>query len=679
MKWFKELKKKFKYVLGIAAAALMISQVISPALGTSAEGPRFNFLEGDQELFRGANSTKEETVWKDPVSGEVGDTLTGLVYYHNGVLDTVAENTRIKVNMPAETAGDQAVLRATISADNAEAVSDTIVDGTVVGKSGLMVNLNKPAELELVPGSVKWFPNQKSNPGVSQPLPFGQNGSEILSSGGLNIGNINGCWEFAGYVMFQFKTKAKVVPGNLAIEKSVRNVSKGETSYANETIADQNDTVEFKIDVTNTGGSNMTNVLASDELPSELKKVDGSLTVVKGGETLIINEAAYFGAGTSIGDLLPGSSNKATIKFKAKAPAEIVAAKTVTNIARASSAGINVSDTACVLLKPGVANIVKSKSAFNKTLGVDATSTAARPGDEIEYTLNTKNTGTIAKEYVIEDAIGDVLEEANVLSVSDGGVVVDGTPGTNESKIVRWPKVTINPGENVVRTFTVKVKDPLPTEPQDGYHFDNKMFNIYGNEVLIIIVPPHREPALTINKTVRNVTRNDLDYVKSNTAFPGDTLEYKIDFANMGTAPADKVTVSDVLPPNVALDTTAAAIINLDGTEHSISQDITKGFVINSLAPGQSGYVRFRVITSSNIAAGEHLVNTGYLTDDGKTISSTAETVILTKVVTASTLPKTGAAGGILSAITAMFAGVNLTYLKQKKLIAKAARAAIAN
>jgi uncharacterized repeat protein (TIGR01451 family) len=294
--------------------------------------------------------------------------------------------------------------------------------------------------------------------------------------------------------------------------------------------------------------------------------------------------------------------------------------------------------------------------------------------------LNTTNNGTIAKDVVIQDGIGDVLEESDIVtgSISDGGLVVDGTPDTNDSKIVTWPQVNIEPGQTVVRKFTVKVMDPLPTNPVNGYHFDDKMFNTYGNDVTINIQRPHREPVLTIDKTVRNVTRNDLDFTKSNTAFPGDTLEYKIAFSNTGNGPADRVTVFDVLPASVSLDTTAAAIINLDGTEHSIAGDITKGFVIDTIAAGQSGYIRFRVVTSGNIAAGEHLVNTGFVKDDDKTISSTAETVVLTQIVpvnTTTTLPKTGAAaGGAVSILGALFAGVNMTYLKQKKLIAKASR-----
>ena len=117
MKLFSTIKKKFKYILGIAVAALMISQVVSPALGTQADGPRFNFLAGDHEMFRGLNVTAGEQVWKDPISGNAGDVMAGTVYYHNGIVDTTAENTRVKVSIHAATTNLSAKLTATISAD----------------------------------------------------------------------------------------------------------------------------------------------------------------------------------------------------------------------------------------------------------------------------------------------------------------------------------------------------------------------------------------------------------------------------------------------------------------------------------------------------------------------------------------------------------------------------------
>ena len=267
------IRKYGKYLLGIAASAAIISQVIVPAASMRADQPRFNFLQGDYELLRGANLTKSESVWKDPVSAEVGDVVEGVIYYHNGMENTIATNTTIKVNIPSETTSNKAVISASISADNADTVTDTVIDGDIVGLSGLTINYDGSAELSLVPGSVKWYPNQYSDPNTEVGLPGGQSGDEIISPSGINIGSIQGCWQYAGYVTFQVKSNSQVVPGNLDIEKEVRNVTDGNTNFVELADADQREVVEFKMTVSNPGGSAINNVKIKDALPSPLTEV----------------------------------------------------------------------------------------------------------------------------------------------------------------------------------------------------------------------------------------------------------------------------------------------------------------------------------------------------------------------------------------------------------------------
>ena len=96
------IKGKMKYLLGIAGMAALLSQLILPALGVKADGPRFNFLPGDLEMVRGVNVSNDEAVWKDPVTANAGQIVRGLVYYHNGMVDTVAQNTRVKVTIPSD-------------------------------------------------------------------------------------------------------------------------------------------------------------------------------------------------------------------------------------------------------------------------------------------------------------------------------------------------------------------------------------------------------------------------------------------------------------------------------------------------------------------------------------------------------------------------------------------------
>ena len=673
------IRKYGKYLLGIAASAAIISQVIVPAASMRADQPRFNFLQGDYELLRGANLTKSESVWKDPVSAEVGDVVEGVIYYHNGMENTIATNTTIKVNIPSETTSNKAVISASISADNADTVTDTVIDGDIVGLSGLTINYDGSAELSLVPGSVKWYPNQYSDPNTEVGLPGGQSGDEIISPSGINIGSIQGCWQYAGYVTFQVKSNSQVVPGNLDIEKEVRNVTDGNTNFVELADADQREVVEFKMTVSNPGGSAINNVKIKDALPSPLTEVDGSAKMVQGGVSTSISDADLLAGGATIGTIQPGDANKVLVYFRAKAPNAISALQTATNVATAFNSRKSVDDDARVRLNPGSANIERSKSAINITRGrVDATTVNARSNDEIEYTLVTRNVGNLAADVTISDGIADILEYANVITIADSGTVVNGDPDTNEAKTITWPEVNIGAGESVARTFKVKVMDPLPTQFQNGYHFDDKMYNFYGNDVLIVIERPVLRPALSISKLVRNVTRNEVDYVEANTAYAGETLEYKILFTNSGSGPADMVRIYDILPANVSLDPNATAIIYLGGEERSITENITDGYVIATIPAGESGYIRFRTIVASGVAAGERLVNNGYITDDGSTISDPVETIIEAKVVPANTplspLPKTGPASIAGIVLAAVVAVVNIAYMKSKKSLALVAR-----
>lgn len=532
MKFWNYLTKKFRIILSVALLAGLLSQFIIPAEITQAESPRFNFLPGDFELIRGADKSKGETIWHNPVNGSAGDTFGGIIYVHNGNLDTIAHNTKVKINLPSQTTNKSVKITASISADNAPTVTSTVVNGQIVGLDGLEVNLDQDAQIEFVPGSVKWFPNFTSDTQPNSALLFGQTGDEITSSGGLNIGDVNACWQFVHFVTFEFRAKANALP----------------------------------------------------------------------------------------------------------------------------------------------ANIVKSKLAKNLTSGIEGTDIQANPGDSVRYTLKTTNNGGTATNVAVEDGVADVLELSEITNISDAGAVFTGTGSGNDSEVVRWPSVTINPGETLVRSFEVKIKNPLPNNPESGFHFDFIMFNVFGNEVFVRLPrPTPGQSNLAITKQVRNVTTNETNFVKANQANPGDTLEYKINFSNTGTAPADSVVLSDTLPANVQFRTGTTLISRNGGAEQTFADGITtSGINIGTLSASDTGYVKFRVSVASGLANGQTLTNTGFLKSGDTTISDTAQTSIVvpaavSPVSTTPTLPKTGAETGVLSFLLTFSGGVFATYRKYKK------------
>lgn len=671
-------KKVLKFVAGAVGAAAVLSFAIFPSLNTQADGPRFNFMNGDYELMRGANTTNHETVWKDPITAKAGDSFEAVVYYHNGMINTTALNTTIKANIPAQTTSKSAKLTASISADNAATVTDTVVDGQIVGMSGLTVNFDQDVTLSMVPGSLKWYPNKQNT--VVSPLPSAQSGNEVITPSGVNIGNINGCWDYSGFVVFAVKSHL-IAKNSISIEKTVKNITKNQAVYTKSTNADQSDKVGFKLDVKFDGNKSIQNAVVSDQLPSELSIVSGSAKLTMNSITTSISDSILLSNGVNIGEFVPGQIESATITFEATAPAQILAAKTVVNTGKVIAGTLNDSDTASVALKPGSTSIVRSKSAYNQTQNIDATKVVAKAGDIIVYTLTTKNEGTLGSNIIVKDGIVDILDYADIIAISDNGSVVDGPVKTNDEKQIVYPAADIAAHSQIVRTFAVKVKNPIPTTAQNGFHFDHKMYNIYGNEVIITVeiptIPVVLKPVLSVDKFVRNVTANEMAFIKADTAFAGDTLEYKIIFKNSGNGKASDVKISDLLPADVSIDTSSAVILGLGGAEKAIDGLTKAGFVIKSIAAGEEGYVRFKAVISAAASGGQTLTNTGLLEDNGVTIKSTADTVIKQRIVPVvvktpetKTLPRTGTGTDaiVYSIVIAMFVSGSIYAFAERRI-----------
>lgn len=646
------LKSKMRYLFGVAMIAALLSQLISPLLSASADGPRFNFLQGDYQILEGINTSRGETVWKNPVTGTAGEQFRGSVYYHNGMVDTTAVNTRIKVNIPQETTGKTAKITASISADNAATVTSTIVDGQLVGLDGLVVNLDKDAELEYIPGSAQWFPNASTNnPGVTAtPFPNGQTGNEIVSAGGVNIDGIEGCWQFAGFVTFGFKTKVKQAPA-FTIDKTVRNVTKEGSQFTKEVFANIGDVTEFNIDVRNTGNTTITDGILRDIDPTGLEFVSGSFEKVSGTTVTPLSDteaAKFFDGGINVDSLAPGS--KVSYLFKTKVTSFLKDGDRAVNKAFMTAFGQTLESSAAVkvILAPAP-NIVKNKSAFNKTKNSPVNEVKNNVGDLIMYTLSVTNTGNAAVDFEIKDDISEVLANAEIVSISDNGAVVGSE--------IKWASVNVEPGERVSRTFQAKIKDVA-----NGVCFKNT----FGDTVKVCVdVPVVVTPCLNIEKLVRDVTTNEANFVKSNQAHAGDTLEYLINFSNTGNGPADRVKISDVLPPNTQYIAGTTRISRNGGSEQTLPDGITgAGITLDSISAGEKSFIKFRVITSGSLAVGENLVNTASINN----ISDTASTKIVAQLAAATTpvLPKTGATSAASFMIT-LFAGIAVLFYRYKK------------
>jgi hypothetical protein len=150
---------------------------------------------------------------------------------------------------------------------------------------------------------------------------------------------------------------------------------------------------------------------------------------------------------------------------------------------------------------PLTPQIEQSKAAayINQAASLSSTNAAgtiAKAGDTILYSLTTTNTGKgTQKDYVVTEDIADVLEYADVK---------DTRGGTLKGQTLTWPKQTIAAGATSVRSFVIKVKDPVPATPQNQFSYDLRMDNVYGDSVHINVAPP---PAKQIEAAVQPLPR----------------------------------------------------------------------------------------------------------------------------------------------------------------------------
>lgn len=128
-----------------------------------------------------------------------------------------------------------------------------------------------------------------------------------------------------------------------------------------------------------------------------------------------------------------------------------------------------------------------TKSATNSTKNRLATLAPATASDRITYTIRAKNTGTqLAESVPLSDKLGDVLEYADI--VDTGGGTFD-----QDTATLSWPDATIEAGQSISRSFSVRLKPHIPATAQGSSNpmsYDCVMTNAQSNTVAIEVHCP---------------------------------------------------------------------------------------------------------------------------------------------------------------------------------------------
>jgi hypothetical protein len=185
--------KVFKTVLcGVIAFGLTFGTFV---LAKANQGPVFNSNANDYPLIRLAKVPAGTSGYVTSLTAEKDDVVAVMLYYHNNVIDTTAKNTSLKVDLPSSQSTSH-ILSASLWADNAS---------KVMGQA--TISTDNKTTLEYVAGSTLWYPDRNQHPNAA-----GVVSADGITAKGLNIHDICGCWEYAGFVSFKVKLNEVKIP-----------------------------------------------------------------------------------------------------------------------------------------------------------------------------------------------------------------------------------------------------------------------------------------------------------------------------------------------------------------------------------------------------------------------------------------------------------------------------------
>ena len=285
----------------------------------------------------------------------------------------------------------------------------------------------------------------------------------------VEVKDINGKIENIATVGGEPTNQDKKDTADIKVVKEVTDIKRDKESIGKDAKVQAGDAIEYTITVTNTGSSDLTNVILDEKLEYvtiESLTINGVLkTVTKNNDGKLI-----------IGDLKEADKAEITVRYivnyekdiqgnvgklihnEAVATGETIPVdpdKTPETVTDKDEKDVPVDEVKALTINKTATKIkVKDSTEF-----VDAQNVKVRPGDIVEYTITVTNTGnTILENITITDSLK--------VTVNDEEKEVD--PSTGVSTIAVIPSLSAINGENIttiITYYTVTEEDVVDANP----------------------------------------------------------------------------------------------------------------------------------------------------------------------------------------------------------------------
>jgi uncharacterized repeat protein (TIGR01451 family) len=363
----------------------------------------------------------------------------------------------------------------------------------------------------------------------------------------------------------------------------VLTVDKTSTPLEGETV-DPGDTIDYSIEIANTGGDAATGVVLLDDTPENTEYVAGSATI-DDGTVIDASTNPFADPGLDIEDIPAAGTTTATFQVTVSSP---LPNDTVISNSATVSAGnhADVSDDADVTVTstPG---LTMAKTAFPAEAG------KVTPGATINYTIVVTNAAE-ATEAATEITLTDPTP-ANTTYVA-GSAKLGDTAITGEANpfTAGYALPDLEPGASATVTFDVKVASPLAK----GTVVSNLAKLTADNHPDVEDGATHTVDSTPVMKVLVSSDPKDGSKLKG-----GDKIDYKVDVTNDPTA-SDSLQNVVVKAPTPSGTTYVDGSAKLDGAPASSSSGqllaagpspLASGYALGTMAPGSSHSLTYSV------------------------------------------------------------------------------------